>query len=348
MRWVAPLAAAAAILVVGGAVWSLRRPPVVAAVPLSHEEKISVVSVGGPVFVARGGTRVRLESHAALASGESVSAVDGDAVFALRSGTKLEVERGTDVAIVGDGDTELVRLDRGAVTARVTKLHDAHRFIVRTADADVEVRGTVFRVSRMSELECGERTRVRVEVGRVEVRAPGGGATLDPGDDWASPCVPTARPLPTPTDSPTSRSVETGAGRAPPLAAPRPSAPVPLAAPLATIERPPIPAGASDSQVAAASSATTATSELAAQNALFAEAMSAKSRGEPGKAVAALDAFLQKYPRSPLREAAEAQRMSLLVGIDRLRATSLAKDYLARYPRGFARADAEAIARDAL
>lgn len=79
---------------------------------------------------------------------------------------------------------------------------------------------------------------------------------------------------------------------------------------------------------------------------LFAEAMSAKSRGEPGKAVAALDTLLQRYPRTPLREAVEAQRMNLLVGSDRGRATSLAKDYLARYPRGFARADAEAIARD--
>ena len=52
------------------------------------------------------------------------------------------------------------------------------------------------------------------------------------------------------------------------------------------------------------------------------------------------------YPRSPLREAADAQRMNILAGIDRARARAAAREYLARYPRGFARADAEAIAPD--
>jgi hypothetical protein len=325
-------------------------------------------------------------SKSAIASGEVVSAADGEAVFALRTGTKLDVERGTELAMVVAGETEEVRLDRGGVTSHVVKLKGAGRFLVRTADAEVEVRGTVFRVSRVAEEGCGsgtggeprsgERTRVHVTEGRVVVRAAAGGVTLDPGGDWASPCAPTAEaaasipallvtpPSPVAAPSPLvpAPSVLPGpsglSGLPDPLYRPNPPGPAaaraagprdPVASRAASTVPDAPPAGAAlvvTSTPAAPEpdpSSSAARSDLTVQNALFAEAMSAKSRGETRRAVASLDALLDRYPRSPLREAAEAQRMNLAAAVDRRRARSLAMDYLARYPRGFARADAEAI-----
>ena len=74
--------------------------------------------------------------------------------------------------------------------------------------------------------------------------------------------------------------------------------------------------------------------------------MASKGRGDTRSALASLEFLLDKYPRTPLREAAEAQRMVLVAGTDRARAAALAASYLARYPHGFARADAEKISRD--
>jgi len=208
----------------------------------------------------------------------------------------------------------------------VIKLHGSQRFIVRTPDADVEVRGTAFRVTRVLEPTCRERTRVRVDEGRVAVRSPSGEVILDPGGEWLSPCEVSDQPTPAPTAAATQGPTATAVARV--------ASPPGMASASSKPESPSAPSGGS------------AASDLVAQNALFSEAMSAKARGEPGRAVASLDALVHRYPRSPLREAAEAQRMNLVVGTDRARAASLARDYLARYPRGFARAEAEEIVRE--
>jgi hypothetical protein len=88
-------------------------------------------------------------------------------------------------------------------------------------------------------------------------------------------------------------------------------------------------------------------SQLADQNDLFAEAVAAKRRGAAGIAIATFDRFLAKYPSSPLAESAAAERMRLLRGGDRAAARAAARDYLARFPSGFARADAQAILAEA-
>jgi hypothetical protein len=88
-------------------------------------------------------------------------------------------------------------------------------------------------------------------------------------------------------------------------------------------------------------------SELAAQNQLFYEAMEAKSRGDLPGAIANLDTFLRRYPRSPLAEGAAAQRMRLLAKTHDPRATDAARDYLVRHPAGFGRRDAETIIGEA-
>jgi len=84
-------------------------------------------------------------------------------------------------------------------------------------------------------------------------------------------------------------------------------------------------------------------STLARQNDLFADAMTAKRRGDPHGALASLDELLKKYPASPLRESAEAERLRLLRDVDPIRAQGAARAYLRHYPHGFARAEAQGI-----
>jgi hypothetical protein len=83
---------------------------------------------------------------------------------------------------------------------------------------------------------------------------------------------------------------------------------------------------------------------LADQNDLFAAAATARRRGDVRGALAALDRFLARYPASPLAESATVERMRTLRSVGSARAAGAAKDYLARYPGGFAHAEAEAIA----
>jgi hypothetical protein len=85
-------------------------------------------------------------------------------------------------------------------------------------------------------------------------------------------------------------------------------------------------------------------STLAAQNDLFSSALSAKRQGNARRAVATLDRFLAQYPGSPLTENATVERMRALRSIDASRAAAAAKDYLARYPHGFARSEAQELA----
>ena len=346
-RWALPLvsvAAAVLLLGIGAATWFRRGTGSVAAVPPSNrpDANAAVVAdtVRGTVFVEKNGERVALRSSAVLARGSKVVAMDGEAILVLRSGSKIDVEHATTASLVEDGETELVDIERGAVTSTVTKRGATQRFIVRTPDAEVEVRGTVFRVSRLEDPQCGVQTRVHVDEGRVMVRAAGqDGATLEPGGDWVSRCV-TAQP-PAATASASAAATAATAGTAS-TAATAATAGTASTASLPS-SRPAPTAAVTATAPATASSRTLASSELAAQNALFADAMASKTRGDTASALTSLDFLLQKYPRTPLREAAEAQRMNLVAGTDRARAVGLAQGYLIRYPHGFARADAEKI-----
>jgi FecR protein len=87
-------------------------------------------------------------------------------------------------------------------------------------------------------------------------------------------------------------------------------------------------------------------SRLGEQNDLFAAAIAARRRGDASGALAALDRFLASYPASPLAEGATVERMRLLHSTSPERAAAAAREYIARYPGGFARAEAEAILAD--
>jgi ferric-dicitrate binding protein FerR (iron transport regulator) len=84
-------------------------------------------------------------------------------------------------------------------------------------------------------------------------------------------------------------------------------------------------------------------STLGEQNDLFADGVLAKHRGDTQAAIAAFDRFLVTYPASPLAQSASVERMRLLRSAPSTRSVAAARQYLARYPNGFATAEAEAI-----
>jgi outer membrane protein assembly factor BamD (BamD/ComL family) len=73
---------------------------------------------------------------------------------------------------------------------------------------------------------------------------------------------------------------------------------------------------------------------------LIDDALASKRQGHTVAALDALEALIQRYPQSPLRETAEAERMRLLAATHSERAPEAARAYLARYPKGAAAGDA--------
>jgi hypothetical protein len=226
--------------------------------------------------------------------------LDGRVMLSMSTGTSVLVHEGGDMSVLGTGNVQVFRVDAGTVEFQVAKLSPGDRFLVDTSDAEVEVRGTRFRVSIAPDACAnGVLTRVSVTEGVVAVRRAGGEVRVHPGEHWPADCEQLAIPL-----VPAS---------ALPHAAPGP--------PAASVPR---------------------ESGLGEQNALFAVAVDARRRGDTGGAIAALDQLLSRYPAGPLDESARAERLRVLRAAGSTRAQGMARDYLARYPNGFARAEAEA------
>jgi hypothetical protein len=85
--------------------------------------------------------------------------------------------------------------------------------------------------------------------------------------------------------------------------------------------------------------------ELAAQNRLYAHAMTARRGGMTTEALRALDEFIRLYPRAPLAQDARVEHFRTLAEQrDREAAARAAREYLTLYPDGFARDEARALA----
>jgi len=337
--------AASSILVVGA---------VRALIASGSPAKVAAVSSAAPAVAASrldpiatplaGEVRIRTETSVrAIAQGTPVSAGDhvlaepgARASVALTTGTRLALENDSDLAVTeADPAMTVFTLLQGAVRADVAKLKAGERFLVRTADADVEVRGTSFRVAVVASARvCGDgqsgegaengttRTRVEVTEGIVTVRHGAQEVAVHPGQSWPAPCA----------------SGSEGRSVASAVPSPRPHARSDGAHGGAISNGP-----ASRSTPESAPPSARAISDLAAQNDLFAEAMREKQRGDANAAVATFDRFVATYPASALLESAIAERMKVLVTSDPARARGAAREYLARFPKGFARADAEKI-----
>lgn len=189
------LAVAATFALAGGAALLGRHhaaiataPPAPAATPAPAPRGAHVD--GDHASVVHLGAELALNGDVTLSDGDRVVASSvGQAAIHLPSGTRVAVEPGGQVSIVHQGLLQMFALDVGSIRANVTELGEGERFVVRTPDAEVEVRGTAFRVATGGGAACGGRsTRVDVESGSVVVRSGGKEERVAAGAHWPASC----------------------------------------------------------------------------------------------------------------------------------------------------------------
>lgn len=296
-RLVAALAAAATVVLAIGIAATRRTPPVARA---PHPTPSAVVQIAKTV----GSVQLSSASGTLAAGDRVIVGADGSAALNVSTGTHVTVDGGGDLSVISTGAEQAFSLRAGSARFDVAKVAAGERFVVRTTDSVIEVRGTAFDVTVVSvdpACSVATTTRLRVREGVVVVRAQGVETTVSAGGMWPAGCE--ASPAPEPTTSVTSTATATA------------SAPRPKTAPSGTA--------------------------LTEQNALFSDAAAAKKRGDRATALQLYDRLLSKYPASSLAESATVERMRLLSGPAR---SAAARAYLAKYPKGFARAEAMKIA----
>jgi hypothetical protein len=274
----------------------------------ASDRRIVAHAVGGGASLVVSGAREPLVEGAALGAGSRVvTPSSGRATLSFATGTSIDLGEGSDLTIGAEPSSQLLRLVSGFADLHVAKLAPGQRFVLATPDAEIEVRGTQFHVAvTRPDPRCGGGTLTRVTVAEGVVSVRHDGVEARV---VAGSQWPLECPGPAEVSAEPENSVRPGTGRPPPT---RPSA----------------------------------ISALTEQNNLFAEAAAAKRRGDGQAALSSLSRLLAKYPGSALAESAYAERMRLLRTTNPAQAVDAAKDYLARYPQGFAKAQAEAIASE--
>lgn len=118
-----------------------------------------------------------------------------------------------------------------------------------------------------------------------------------------------------------------------------------LAAPSAPRLAPSAVSSASDAIPSATPPAAEAAgASLAAQNALFQSAVRAARRGDDEGALREFDQLLEQFPTSPLAADSLVRKFRTLARLGRTaESAQAARDYLARYPQGFAATEAEKL-----
>jgi len=219
--------------------------------------------------------------------------------------------------------TARLLLQGGWFELSVDKLRASQRFLLELPDGELEVKGTRFIV----EVRDAKTARVRVHEGRVALRLRGQPPLLlGTGDSWpplaAAPAA-TTKPIAPLAGAASNESAESSRVRAPvPSAAPTP------------------PARGTGSVIEAP------TDSIPPAGDAFAQAMSAFSAGDFGKAERLFTAFERAHPADArvedatfLRAVARARRGDVTA------AQAIARDYLRRYPNGLRRAEAERLLR---
>ncbi|MCA9588650.1 MAG: FecR domain-containing protein [Myxococcales bacterium] len=331
--------AAAAVLAVGRWTRSTAHapsPPPVAA--------IDAKAVGAPIHAAvvRGSATSPLGPDAPIVVGDRVDVGEGgSATVALSDGSRVRAEAGSELRVESLAASRRFVLARGTMRADVHKLGAGERFVVATDDAEVEVHGTSFQVAVAEAPDACASTRTRVHVfeGVVAVRGLGDETKLYAGEDWPAACARTTRAGQTASDAgPTVATLATQGGA--PGTAP-PTTPAVTGDPGASAPTPP----SARTAITPAEPPRAPSTALAEQNRLFAEATAARRRGDDATAIATYGRLVERHPTGSLAEAAAVERMRLLARGDAVRARDAARAYLTRYPKGFARAEAERLTR---
>lgn len=308
VMWLSGTLAAAATVIL-----AVQAGRLLSAPPAGNDRLVAIAASPagrGAALHARDGQRP-LEDRAAMGAGQSIETPsDGGASLRLSTGTSMDLAGNTSFRVDSQGAIERFSLQRGELTAHVAKLGAGQRFIVTTPDAEVEVRGTRFRVDVLEAGEaCGNGSRTRLEVteGIVEVRQAGTAVSIRAGQSWPADCA----------EKP---------GKA------------------AGVQSPPPTESTRGAAFAPGPSASDRASSLAPQNDLFAEGVAKRRQGDVSGALRAYQEFIRRFPRSPLAENAAAERMRLLAMNHDPRARDEARGYLSRYPRGFAAKEARELA----
>ena len=194
------VAAAAAVLIVIG--WQgLRAPAPTAERPVETPSDLAVTALEGDASIETQSGATAAGAGARITAGSWVRVPDsGRLVLALDSGTRLRVAASSRARVSALGALQRFDLESGSLSADVAKLPPGGRFVIGTADAEVEVRGTRFDVvvgPTASACAPFVRTRVVVHEGVVAVRFGGGEVRLAAGSTWPA-CALTAAAPPAP------------------------------------------------------------------------------------------------------------------------------------------------------
>lgn len=258
------------------------------AVAATDRRPISVAEgTAGATVVAAGGIFQPLVAGHEWRSGEELRTAERSVALSMQGDGAIEVEPHSDLQLVRADVERWLRLGRGAVEVHVAKLKSGERFVIATPDAEVEVRGTRFRVAVVpSVAECGQGTVTRVSVteGVVVVRSLGGQSRVEAGRGWPTDCAERS-------SSVAPRQLTTLRGE--------PKRQVSLRTPATR-----------SSTVDGASGVSVST--LATENDLFGAALKAESAGDRRSAVQLLNVLLDRFPASPLKETATVERARLI------------------------------------
>jgi len=216
---------------------------------------------------------------------------------------------------------EVVTLTSGALDLTVRRLEPGERFVVRTSDAEIEVRARALHI----EADQGRIRGVSVAEGTVEVRYADFSAVIPSGGSWRA----TGDLTPAP---PAAGPSTTAVARA---------TPAPARERQHVVEAPAVEEAAPLAPSAAPSAAPTA----APVSREFAEAMQAIARHDYDGAASQLEAFSSAHASDPRSDEADYLRAIALQRAGRAAdARAAASRYLAAHPQGAHRVEAQAMA----
>jgi ferric-dicitrate binding protein FerR (iron transport regulator) len=244
---------------------------------------------------------------------------------------------------------DTVTLTSGALDVNVRPLLKEERFLVKTADAEIEVRGSSFHI----EVDQGRIRGVTVIEGQAEVRYAGFSAVITSGGSWratgdthaandAPTPAPSAAPIEAPSAAPSAPIVASAPAeeRVASRGVTRPMRERPSARPTSPVVEPP-PAPEPPAPTVAPRVAPT----VSRASREFAEAMSALGKGDYLASEKQLDAFAASHPGDARADEADYLRAIALQRAGKpAAAAAAAKRYLTTRPGGAHRAEAQKIA----